>query len=498
MQHDSRLADEAHLKLAAAGAVGVVVTAGAAALGASGEPGDHAALVAMGRALMVAVPIAAGLYAHFRRPDERFGLLLVAAGFGWFLTTLSESSDDVLYSIGRVAGWVVEVGLVYLILAFPSGRLTSRVDRMLVGAGVMLLATLYLPTVLLTDGYPAPSPYSSCDAGCPSNAFQVLGSEPAFVDSIVVPLRQALTILLFAAVSALLAQRVHRASPLLRRTLSLVLIVASARLAVLIAAIVVRWVNPESPLVDELSWVVALGVPAIAAAFVVGIMRWRLYLSDALQALALRLHTNMSSLDLTAALAQAFGDPSLQLAYSAGNGSGPWVDSEGRAMLLPSNGSSRCATEIELDGHLVAMMVHDAALLDQRELIAAVAPYAQIALENQRLVARLESSLRESRESRARVVAVADRQRRGIERDLHDGAQQRLVALRIKLQLAEDLVREDPERGVERLHALGDEVSEALEEIRALARGVYPSLLADRGLPDALGPPRFRQPCRPW
>ena len=155
-------------------------------------------------------------------------------------------------------------------------------------------------------------------------------------------------------------------------------------------------------------------------------------------------------------------------------------------MLLPSNGSSRCATEIELDGHLVAMMVHDAALLDQRELIAAVAPYAQIALENQRLVARLESSLRESRESRARVVAVADRQRRGIERDLHDGAQQRLVALRIKLQLAEDLVREDPERGVERLHALGDEVSEALEEIRALARGVYPSLLADRGLPDAL------------
>ena len=82
----------------------------------------------------------------------------------------------------------------------------------------------------------------------------------------------------------------------------------------LIAAIVVRWVNPESPLVDELSWVVALGVPAIAAAFVVGIMRWRLYLSDALQALALRLHTNMSSLDLTAALAQAFGDPSLQSA----------------------------------------------------------------------------------------------------------------------------------------------------------------------------------------
>ena len=96
--------------------------------------GEGTALACVARASMVAVPIAVGLYAWHSRPDDRFGRLLVAAGFGWFLTTFAESSDELLYSIGRVAGWCVEVGLVWLILAFPSGRLTSRVDRLLLGA----------------------------------------------------------------------------------------------------------------------------------------------------------------------------------------------------------------------------------------------------------------------------------------------------------------------------------------------------------------------------
>ena len=124
----------------------------------------------------------------------------MAAGFGWFLTTFAESSDELLYSIGRVAGWCVEVGLIWLILAFPSGRLTGRVDRVLVGAGVCVLAVLYLPTALLDARLPAPSPCTSCDSACPGNAF-LLGSEPAFVGDVVVPLREALTMLLFLAVT---------------------------------------------------------------------------------------------------------------------------------------------------------------------------------------------------------------------------------------------------------------------------------------------------------
>ncbi len=103
-----------------------------------------------------------------------------------------------------------------------------------------------------------------------------------------------------------------------------------------------------------------------------------------------------------------------------------------------------------------------------------------------RQMADVDAELRELHASRARIAAGAERERRRIERDLHDGAQQRLVALRIELELTGELVRRDPERGATRLHELEHEVDEALEELRALAHGVYPPLLADRGLAEAL------------
>src|SRR5215216_39016 len=185
------------LQLMLAGIAGLVLCVLSAYVTLSGPTATDAGFAAAGRSLMVGVPVAVGLYAWHRRPEERFGRLLVALGFGWFATTLAESGDEVVYSIGRVAGWLVEFGLVYLVLAFPSGRISHRIDRALVWATATLLATLYLPTVLIADGYPVPSPYTGCETSCPGNAFFVLGSEPAFVDSVVRPLREVLTALLF-------------------------------------------------------------------------------------------------------------------------------------------------------------------------------------------------------------------------------------------------------------------------------------------------------------
>src|SRR5207302_6736705 len=99
--------------------------------------------------------------------------------------------NDVLYSAGRVFGWFVEPLLIYLMLAFPSGRLTTRSGRVLVGASVLVVALLYLPTALFVDSYPTPSPWSSCDGNCPHNAFMLVGSEPGFVGGVIVPLREA-------------------------------------------------------------------------------------------------------------------------------------------------------------------------------------------------------------------------------------------------------------------------------------------------------------------
>src|SRR4051794_30910792 len=319
--------NEARLKLqlTAAGAVGLGLCAVAVAVTLSGPTANNQGFAAAGRALMVGLPIAVGLYAWHRRPQERFGPLLVAVGYGWFVTTLAESSNGALYSAGRVAGWLVEVGLGYLILAFPSGRLTQGVDRGLVWAAALLVAVLYLPTTLIADSYPVPSPYTGCDTGCPGNAFFLLGSEPGFVDSLLVPLREALTALLFLAVTLRLVQRFRSGTRLVQRMLEPILTVAFARCALLAIAVLARRVEPDSALVIALSWTVALAVPVMAAAFFVGLVWRRLYAGSALQDLGNRVRADVDPEELRAALSAAMGDPSLQVLFWTDGAHGEWL-----------------------------------------------------------------------------------------------------------------------------------------------------------------------------
>jgi signal transduction histidine kinase len=482
------------IELAMAAVAGLALTIVAAVITADSVGGEGAALAGFARASMVAAPLAVGLYAWHRRPRDPFGRLLVTAGFGWFLTTLAESDDELLYSIGRVAGWIVEVGLVWLILAFPSGKLSARNDRWLVWAAAGIVIWLYLPTALMADTYPVPSPYTSCDGGCPANAFAVTDSEPAWLDSAMVPFREALTVLLFLGVTARLAQRVRAATRLMRLTLTPVLAVAGARVFVLAVAIATRRVAPESPLVEVFTWAIALAVPAFALAFLLGLAQRRLHEVAALERLGARTRVGLTRTELDGVLSGAVGDPSLKVLYPSDGWAGHWLDAEGRPFEPPPPGSGQSLTEVREGDRLVAAVVHDDALRDEVDFVRAVASYALIARENQKLAAQVASSLDEVRESRTRILASGDRERRRIERDLHDGAQQRLVALGIQLQLAEDLIKRDPERGFEKLHALGGEVGRTLEEIQALARGVYPSLLGDRGLTEALRAAALRLP----
>ena len=134
----------------------------------------------------------------------------------------------------------------------------------------------------------------------------------------------------------------------------------------------------------------------------------------------------------------------------------------------------------------IAAIVHDDSLARDPALIQAATSYALTALENERLVGRLEASLEELSRSRARLVAVADQERRRIERDLHDGAQQRLVALRARLQLVAERLNGDSPAGAAAIQRLDEEVEATIDEVRSFARGVYPSLLVERGLAEAL------------
>ena len=436
---------------------------------------------AVARALMVAVPVAVGAYAWHSRPADRFGWLLMLTGFGWFLTTLAESDQDLPYSVGRVAGWALEVSLIYLVLSFPTGRLVERVDRALAWAGVVLVGVLYLPSALITEKFPSPSPFSSCDRLCPDNAFMVVGSQPAWVDGAARPLRETLTVLIFGAVLVRLAVRVRRATPLLRRTLNPVLLFAILRMGVMVGAIVARAVSPDTSAANTLAWLAALALPAMAASFGIGLIRERMLIADAVGDLGRRMQGGLDPPQLGTALAEVLCDPSLRLVH-------------GPPMQWPSPGPRERVTEVASGGETLALIVHDEALCHQPELLDAAVAFARIALQNERLAAEVSSSLVEIDESRSRIQAAADEERQRIERDLHDGAQQRLVALRIKLELAEELMREDPEKGLSRLHLLGDEVTDTLDEIRSIARGLYPSLLAERGLPEALRAAALRAP----
>jgi signal transduction histidine kinase len=459
--------------------------AGAVILTLAGAPAGDRAWAAVTSALVIAAPIGVGLATLARRQD-RFAAVLVGAGALWSLTVLAQAHDPTLYSVGRIAAWVVDIVVVYLLLSFPSGRLTSSPARVAMGATVVLIGLLYLPTALVVQHFPEPSPWSTCGTDCPPNAFAIGDTTPAFVEDFVRPLREGLSALVFLGVAVVLAQRTYRAGPLLRRMLVPVLAMAAFRGVALAAYDAARGSAPTAASLDALGWVYILSLALIALSFSVG-MLWRgLYATTALQRLTLGLTPQTTPQALRGALADALEDPSLQIAYRLPDGLAGWVNETATRVEPPRVRRDRIMTEVRVNGRRIAALDTDASLAQDPALLQAAASYALMVLENGRLVRRLTSSIGELSASRARIVAVSDQARRRIERDVHDGAQQRLVALRIKLALeSERLEHEAPQTAAE-LELLGAEVDETIDEVRAIAHGIYPSVLSDRGLVEAL------------
>jgi signal transduction histidine kinase len=465
--------------------LGALLSAGAAVLALGGGMPDPEWLAAR-TALAIAAPIAVGLYAWRDGTHARFGRLLVGGGFLWVLVALATTTDPVPYSLGRVIAWVSEVAIIFLVLAFPSGRLQATADRALVVAGALLIGVLYVPTALLVDHFPAPSPYATCSADCPANALALVDATPSWVADGVLPLREGLAILLALLVVWRLAYRLRRTTPLMQRALAPVVAVAMLRLLALAATLLTRRAHVLDD--DALAWftgALSLTLPLISIGFLAGLVAWRLYAADALLMLAHRLRVAPDAEARHAAIALAVKDPSLDLAFARRSGGG-WVDARGWPYRLPEPGDGRSTTLISDRGGPLAALIHDDALRDQRAFVEAVGAFALVWEENEQLAERVDSSRGELRASRARILAAADDERRRIERDLHDGGQQRLVALRIRLQLAEEMMARSPAGAQEMLHRLAEDVDGVLEELRGLAAGVFPAMLAAHGLPDAI------------
>ena len=216
----------------------------------------------------------------------------------------------------------------------------------------------------------------------------------------------------------------------------------------------------------------------VPAAFLAGLLRSRLARGGLAQ--LFRELGGMRGEALQAALGRTLGDPTLVLAYRLPDSPGH-ADAAGRPVLVPPVTPDRASAPIERDGREVAAIVYDASLDDDPEMIEAVRAAATMALENERLLAESEARLAEVQASRQRIVAAGDAERRRLERDLHDGAQQRLVALALQLRMIRSDIRRDPDQAEQLAAAASDELAHSLQELRELARGIHPAAL-DHGL----------------
>ena len=195
--------------------------------------------------------------------------------------------------------------------------------------------------------------------------------------------------------------------------------------------------SPVVPLV----WILNTALLTVPAALLWGLLRSRLArggLADIFRELS-----SLRGARLEAGLAKALGDPSLVLAYRV-PGERAYLDGRGQPVELPAPGADRIAAPVERDGRELAMLVCDASLDDDPELVGAVAAAAAITLDDARLQAESQDRLAELRASRERIVAAGDAERRRLERNLHDGAQARLVSVALQLRVIQKRLRSDP------------------------------------------------------
>ena len=455
--------------LLAAGAVGSGLTAWAAATSPTlVTPGPDAVV----RGFLVALYAIAGVYVWTRRPQDWFGPVMVLLGLTFALTTLNGSGVATLYTIGRLYTQGFLVLLLAAFVSFPSGRFGSRLERLAIGAFALATLILWTLTALLVKMLPTPGALAYCGNRCPDNAFRV-ASAPHWVTRVPVVAMDAVNIIVLGMAILVLARRAWSPAGVERRTVRPVLIAA--------AAVVVSYLTFSLHQSGD-AWLTAnLVLTATAAivlpiAFVLAPLRGELYVSRALwRGLSALDYSKLSVAQIEDVCRQALGDRSLRLATCA-PGVGQLYD-VGRAPLhVPADGSASI-TRIERAGGWYAV-IHDPSLArGYRQVVERVGALAATLIEYTRV-------FRDVVLSRRRIVESDGEERGQLERDLHDGAQQRLLTMQMKLA---EISRSVDGTGLEApIRDLAGDASAAVADLRRLAHGIYPPLLLERGVADAL------------
>ncbi len=465
-----RLGGVALLGVAAATAVGLLTSHNPAAR----PPG----LAVEIRVVMIVALVAAGLYAQTSKIQARMGGLLIGAGLLSSLWLLNGSSNRALFSVGVVFVGVMPLAFAYLMLAHPTGHLPSRTEVRFLWLTGGAMAVLWLLGVVMTLQPPLKTPLVQCGPHCPNNVFS-LGSATEAVTAV-----QAAIVLAWLGVTwgtpVLLARRARATSAPVRRSLTPVLLTATAAAVLLTTSMLLHAAG-----LHAWSTVGAMYIGLVALlplAILVGLANERLFMGQALAEFVSEL-ARLPAADPEALMAAALRDPSLKVAYRR-PGRGTYVDSAGAPVdELPDD---MAITWIERERQSVAAVMYDEDLSGYERFVQAAGAAASIRLEQTQLQAELKASTADLASSRVRLMETAHAERRRLERDLHDGVQQHLVGLRIKLDMAAETFREDPVRGERALASVGRQMDDVLQELRSLARGIYPSLLHECGLREAL------------
>jgi signal transduction histidine kinase len=439
------------------------------------EPGPVLALV-VGAAL-----VGCGVASWRARPQNRIGLVMVLTGVGWFAAQLVAARPAWLNTIGLAVQSVWLIGLLWLLLSFPTGRLRGRIDRWLMvavtaaGLGVQLVAMLYGNRA----GLRCP--------GCATNLLQVVHDNRRALQWLALQRLVAIVVIIVAA--TLLFARWRHASAAQRHAVAPVLAAGCATLFSLAGTVLLDLLgDPLGALPANVYFAVSATVPlAVLFCFL-----QRRLARGMIAGLVVELDRASPLLQLREALARALGDPTLELAF--------WlpvercyVDSDGSPVRLPGVHDARASTVVERVGQPVAALIHDPVLEHNAELVRSVCAAAGLALENERLHAELRARLLELQASRARLVEATDVERRRIERDLHDGTQQRLVQIAMSLGLLDSKLPDDAAARL-LVRETRQALASATAELRELTHGIIPPLLAEQGLVAALDDLCRRQP----
>lgn len=467
------------------GLIGLLLTGFAVSLSLGDEDTSAPTVEAVLNASLMVAYIGAGLLAWARRPHNHVGALMCAVGFTYFLNVLRLSDISWVFTVGCLGGSLFFIVFIQLVLAYPSGRVVRPLERRLLGVAYALAIGIPLGIALFAVDL------ADWQQNTPPNPLLV-SDQPALADAID-SVGSLIGVAVVVTLIVLIVRRWQQATPTARRVLTPVLLCGGAMLVLFGFLLAVDALIDEETTAQQVGNVMAF-VPFLLLpfVFVVGLLRSRWARASAVEDLVERLGGEREP--LRAAVAEAVGDPTVELAY--------WLEAEerfvaedGHAIALPAaDDLVRGVVEVRHGDELVGAILFDRSRDEERELVASAAGAAALAMENGRLEAELRARVEDLRVSRARIVTAGLAERRRLERDLHDGAQQRLVSLSLQLGLAKDAISRDPDAARDLLDRASSELSDALAELRELARGLHPAILTDRGLPAAIEALAARSP----